>query len=911
MSDPEKLWGPGVDQPLRASLRTWGIERLTDIQQKASDAGAAAGQSLIVCAPTSSGKTLVGEIAVHQALRHGHRSLYLVSHKALAYQKYSDFTAKFGGEQANPFGTVGLSTGDREEGDVQSDVLVATYEKGLILVLAGQIDPRDSVVVADELQIIGDSARGPGIEIFCALLRQRGVSQFLALTATVQNPDDLASWIGCRLVQSHSRAVDLRQEIWYQEQCYGVTFGQDDGEVNPTYVRYPSATLDVVNHLIELERTPILVFTETRREAADYARDFGNRRQKHASGISVAEQLELFSEPTEGSANLQNSAERRIAIHTADLAPQERQVIEDGFLNDEFDVCFATSTLAAGVNFPFRTVVFPKLTYQYGNRAGTRISRVDYRNMSGRAGRLGMHDLGYAVLIPKNNPENSHANKIVLPENDHVKSQLAQLTMRRAVLTLVSAGAVQTVPALRDFFKNTYFWHLILEHNPGRLEEILEKAEGALEWLVDSDFVEQHDESYVVTPLGQATARSGLLPPTARAFVGLLEGNSERLDERFQDFIGGLIHWVCSSDEFQGQMPSRFLPFPISGTALGSATFVTGQQLFRALDRTDSRLCQSVHALILFVEGEKERTIFRRTKMSSGSVHRLAADVSWILDGLRTIAAVPDLSCPQTLGNCLGMLARRIRWGSPAEALDLIRIAEHARVPGFGRQRAMALIQYGVTTFEDLENLGAERLTEIVGNRDRAEALLKAIREETEFGPNRFATVHDKLAERLGLKDEVTDCAKLMERDYEDAIVRLLRCEKAWSVTVRDDGRRMNEPDILVRLDDVSILLEVKTATRKTGLVKKEAAFAVLQKAMDYEDDIVRVTLAKPRFDETSKMKATASRVVTLVEHVPFIEAVLRVLSRDITPQEFLAWLVEPGEAEFHRIPGTPTNLLV
>ena len=157
--------------------------------------------------------------------------MYLVSHKALADQKYSDFNTKFGSNQSNPFGTIGLSTGDREEGDVQSDVLVATYEKGLVLVLAGQIDPRDSVVIADELQIIGDPNSEPGIEIFCSFLRQQRVAQFLALTATVENPDDLASWIGCTLVQSHTRAVDLRQEIWYRRCCYGVTFGQHDGEV--------------------------------------------------------------------------------------------------------------------------------------------------------------------------------------------------------------------------------------------------------------------------------------------------------------------------------------------------------------------------------------------------------------------------------------------------------------------------------------------------------------------------------------------------------------------------------------------------------------------------------------------------------------------------------------------------------
>ena len=75
------------------------------------------------------------------------------------------------------------------------------------------------------------------------------------------------------------------------------------------------------------------------------------------------------------------------------------------------------------------------------------------------------------------------------------------------------------------------------------------------------------------------------------------------------------------------------------------------------------------------------------------------------------------------------MLARRVRWGSPAEALDLIRIAERARVPGFGRQRAMALVDDGVSTFEDVENLGAERVAKILHSRPRAEALLAAISE--------------------------------------------------------------------------------------------------------------------------------------------------------------------------------------
>ena len=143
--------------------------------------------------------------------------------------------------------------------------------------------------------------------------------------------------------------------------------------------------------------------------------------------------------------------------------------------------------------------------------------------MSGRAGRLGLHDLGYAVLLPKNTPERNHANNLVLPNNDQVYSQLAKLSMRRAVLTLVAAGVAGTMPALRDFFENTYYWHLLLERNPTKLNKVIAKAEEALDWLVDAELVEQHDDTYLVTSLGQATARSGLLPTTAKAFVTLLK----------------------------------------------------------------------------------------------------------------------------------------------------------------------------------------------------------------------------------------------------------------------------------------------------------------------------------------------------------------------------------------------------
>ena len=145
----------GLDDDLRAAFRRWGISSLTRIQVLALQAGIADGCSLFVCAPTSSGKTLVGEIAIFAALRRRNKCLYLVSHKALADQKYLDFAKRFGDGSLQPAASVGLSTGDRDEGEVSPQVLVATYEKALALLLSRQLDTSALVVVADELQILG------------------------------------------------------------------------------------------------------------------------------------------------------------------------------------------------------------------------------------------------------------------------------------------------------------------------------------------------------------------------------------------------------------------------------------------------------------------------------------------------------------------------------------------------------------------------------------------------------------------------------------------------------------------------------------------------------------------------------------------------------------------------------------
>lgn len=773
--------------------------------------------------------------------------------------------------------------------------------------MSGQIEPNAALVVADELQIIGEPSRGPNIETLCSILRQRNLYQLVALTATVGNAEELSYWFECGLVQCLERDVVLQQEIWAQGKCYSVRFGADEGSEVASAKPFPQDAIEVVKHLIALGRSPVLLFTESRNEAIKYAEAFSQGQARTADGLELAAQLDLFSEPTESSEQLQANAQRRVAFHTADLTSQERQVIEQGFLEAKFEVCFATSTLAAGVNFPFQSVVFPKLTYDWGDRQGTHITRSDYRNMSGRAGRLGMHAQGYAVLLPSNQKELQWANKLVLPENDKVSSQLVGISMRRTVLTLIASGVVREHSKLRHFFENTFFWYQISEHNPKKLDDIILKAEESVRWLIETKLIENHDNALIPTPLGKAVAQSGLLPTTAIDFCVVLQKFGPELVTDFEKFVPALIHWACACDEFKGETPSRFLVYPVGRGPVGSADYLSARPLFTLLDRTDGQVNQCAHAIILYAQGLEERKIRFQTNIPSGGIHRLAIDIAWVLDGLQRVASAPEVKCHQTLTNQISMLARRVRWGAPPEVLDIIRVAQRSGVPGFGRQRAMALLAQGLTTFEQILSTTKDKLLGILRNERRTQEFIDAMSNSMGFRTDRFAKIHQVVAEKLGLSEVVNNCNEALGVEYENAIAKLLEAETRWIITVLDDGKNQNVPDLQIRLGERSILLECKTTTKKPPLIKKEEAFAVIQKAIDFDKSFKRVTLGKPMFDEHSKKKVHAASDVSLVEDAVFMEGVLRVLAGAISPEEFLDWLGTPGLVELDRLNGSHT----
>ena len=168
-------------------------------------------------------------------------------------------------------------------------------------------------------------------------------------------------------------------------------------------------------------------------------------------------------------------------------------------------------------------------------------------------------------------------------------------------------------------------------------------------------------------------------------------------------------------------------------------------------------------------------------------------------------------------------------------------------------------------------------------------------------------SAHMRVAKELGAESLVERCYTENGTAYEKAIHNLLVYTKAFKVTVIDDGKRQNVPDFLVQLGSLEALIECKSATKNPALINKEDAWAVIQKATDFDQKMRRITIGKPAFDETSKRKAAASTDLTLIENGVFVEAVLRLLQKTLSPEKFMAWITTPGVSELERLPGDIT----
>lgn len=379
-----------------------------------------AGKSIVVCAPTGSGKTLVGEYAIHRALARGRRVFYTTPLKALSNQKLRDFRRQFGQEQ------VGLLTGDISI-NRDAPVIVMTTEifrNMLYGTPIGEVGTSlidlDSVVL-DECHYMNDQQRGTVWEesiIYCP-----SEIQLVALSATVENSEQLTDWIGMvhgptELIYSDFRPVPL-----------GFNFGNPKGifplldasetRMNPQLKpkggthrprgadrrgmpRAEAPTIPfIVSKLREKDMLPAIYFIFSRRGCNQALQAFGaTSLVSAAERVAIDRQIAIFTQqhPEAVRAEYVEPLRRGLAAHHAGILPAWKGFIEELFQQALVKVVFATETLAAGINMPARTTVISSLSKR--TDSGHRLlTASEFLQMAGRAGRRGMDIQGYVVTL--------------------------------------------------------------------------------------------------------------------------------------------------------------------------------------------------------------------------------------------------------------------------------------------------------------------------------------------------------------------------------------------------------------------------------------------------------------------------------------------------------------------------------
>ena len=372
---------------------------------------------VLVTAATGSGKTWIALQAMEKLLAQGQRSWYASPLKALSNSKYTEFCNKFGREK------VGILTGDRKE-NPQAPIIVGTTE-----ILRNQLydsmhrgeDLEVDLVVLDEAHYLGDEDRGVVWEEVIIYLPPR--VRLLLLSATISNAGEIAGWLEwlrqtpCRVVAAHERPVPIHPLFMFPtgEVTPLIHRRQMAGKVRHFLRNSPRAGLtprqgvanfsQIINVLHHLNMLPAIFFLKSRADCNQallaasprlHINESDEEDRRFHQRVRQLLQSQGYLKNHRQVSSLRNG---RVAAHHGGQLPQWKGLVETLMKEGMLEAIFSTSTVAAGVNFPARTVVLSQ-SDRFNGRTFVPLSATDLLQMTGRAGRRGMDKVGFVVVLP-------------------------------------------------------------------------------------------------------------------------------------------------------------------------------------------------------------------------------------------------------------------------------------------------------------------------------------------------------------------------------------------------------------------------------------------------------------------------------------------------------------------------------
>ncbi|MGI0132560.1 MAG: DEAD/DEAH box helicase [Thermoplasmata archaeon] len=700
---------PGIDPPLREALRRHGIERFYP-PQAAALGPVLEGRSVVLACPTASGKSLVAYLALLRAARAGRTGLYLVPLRSLAQEKYDEL-----GQFAHLGVKVGLSMGDFDLANPaleKLDILVATSEKADALLRKGSpwLD-RLGTVVADEVHLMRDPDRGPTLEVSLTRLRRAHPElQVVALSATVGNSRELASWLGALHVASDFRPVPLKSGVYREGR---ITFTDlSDREIAPPGEPVPRLVRTVIH-----DGGQALVFVNTRRASEQLATSLGTTvrallgaTERDAASRVADDLLAVAEEETEGIRRLSTMIPNGVAFHNASLTNGERRVVERAFRDRILKVLVATPTLAAGINLPARRVIVRDTT-RYDDRLGMQapIPALEVQQMCGRAGRPRFDAAGEAVLIARSPAEEEKfLDAYLAAPPEEIQSRLAaEPALRMHLLALVASGEVHSESELEEFFQATFFGHTL------PVSELSGTLRTVREFLETNDFL-RPGPALSATPFGELTSELYFDPLSAL----LLRRALERAPIGVRPYP--LLAAIAATPDLpplflrRGEEPDLFARYTDEQPELllqpDEEPVSLGLELFLATLKT-------ANVLEAWIDERPILELTDRFGIGAGDLRAKVEDADWLLFGASRIAS----RFQRPLARPIDELSLRVRYGVRDELLDLVRLR------GIGRVRGRLLYDDGWPDREALKGASAPRLARVLRSERLAESVLDEV----------------------------------------------------------------------------------------------------------------------------------------------------------------------------------------
>ena len=401
------------------------------------------GESVVVCAPTGAGKTVIAQHAINNAMKDGVRIFYTTPLKALSNQKFYDFCEQYGQDN------VGLLTGDTSINRGAQIVIMTTevfrnmlYGTNFGAVADNMKDVK--YVVLDEVHYMNDEQRGTVWEesiIYCPTN-----IQIIALSATVANCQELTNWINTvhsktKLVNTDFRPVPLR--FYYFDSSQPLKLlplltpsGQLNNKIRPEKPQWGknrnqkknrSYVKQIIANLYNQDMLPAIFFTFSRKKCDEQMEKCSglelNTKEEQQKIREFIDEFIAQNPHLYGNKNIEYLIQG-VASHHAGLLPAWKNLVEKLFQQGLIKVVFATETLAAGINMPARSTVISSVSKR--TDAGHRmLTANEFLQMSGRAGRRGMDEIGYVTIVGTAFQSPEEVAQLVLSDSNPLESKFS------------------------------------------------------------------------------------------------------------------------------------------------------------------------------------------------------------------------------------------------------------------------------------------------------------------------------------------------------------------------------------------------------------------------------------------------------------------------------------------------------